>query len=241
MDTRLALMCGIDIPIPECQLVIHQPTIEEISYIGEEDFFAGVQCLCINKTLLSQDKSGLENTTNFQIFMMIISEPKAADKKFAVQQICTLFFPKYKVIFTPQSLLFMLGNESIMIDENNFDFLQQAIAKIACLNTGRMDQQNFNPVDKKAQEIAQKLMRGRQRIAAEKGGQAQSIFSTYLSVITIGIPSMSLLDAKKLTVYQLYDLIERYGLYVSWDLDVQCRLAGGSPNSEPDNWMKSIH
>jgi hypothetical protein len=52
---------------------------------------------------------------------------------------------------------------------------------------------------------------------------------------------MSLLDAKKLTIYQLYDLIERYGLYVSWDLDVRCRLAGGSPNSEPDNWMKAIH
>ena len=241
MDKRLALMCGIDIPIPECQLVIHQPTIEEIAYVGEEDFFTGVQCLCLNKNSLLQDKSHLENTNNFQIFMMIISEPKAADKKFAVQQACTLFFPKNKVVFTPQSILFMGNGESVMIDENNFDFLQKVIAEIACINTGRMDQQNFNPGDKKAQEIAQKLMRGRQKIAAEKGGQVTSIFSTYLSVITVGIPSMSFQDTKKLTVYQLYDLIERYGLYVSWDLDVRCRLAGGSPNSEPDNWMKAIH
>ena len=35
MDTRLAMICGTDIPVPSCQLVLHQPTLEEISYIGE--------------------------------------------------------------------------------------------------------------------------------------------------------------------------------------------------------------
>ena len=33
MDMRLALMAGSDIPIPECQLTLHQPTIKEISFI----------------------------------------------------------------------------------------------------------------------------------------------------------------------------------------------------------------
>ena len=55
MDIRLALMAGTDIPVPECQLVIHQPTISEISFIGEEDFFIGVQTLCLNKTMFIQD------------------------------------------------------------------------------------------------------------------------------------------------------------------------------------------
>ena len=34
-DLRAALMTGIDIPIPECQLIIHQPTLKEIALIGE--------------------------------------------------------------------------------------------------------------------------------------------------------------------------------------------------------------
>ena len=34
-DYRLALMTGVDIPVPELQIAIHQPTIEEISLIGE--------------------------------------------------------------------------------------------------------------------------------------------------------------------------------------------------------------
>ena len=31
MDIRLALMTGVDIPIQELQLILHQPTIKEIS------------------------------------------------------------------------------------------------------------------------------------------------------------------------------------------------------------------
>ena len=49
---KLALMTGIDIPIIEMQLAIHQPTIKEISYLGEEEFFSGISCLCIDKNLI---------------------------------------------------------------------------------------------------------------------------------------------------------------------------------------------
>jgi len=42
IDNRLALICGTPIPVPECQLSIHQPSIAEISFIGEKDFFAGI-------------------------------------------------------------------------------------------------------------------------------------------------------------------------------------------------------
>jgi hypothetical protein len=79
-----------------------------------------------------------------------------------------------------------------MIDETNFEFLQAAITDICCLKTGPMDQQSFNPANKKAREIAEKLMRGRQRVAAQKGETNISIFSQYLSILTIGTNSMSL-------------------------------------------------
>ena len=241
MDIRLALMCGTDIPIPECQLSVHQPRINEIAYIGERDFFTGIQCLCLNKTMFVEDESLLETTNNFQIFMTIMSEKQAVDKKFAVQQVLTLLFPTYKVIFTPRSIIFAGEEHSITIDEGNFEFLQAAISSICCLKTGPMDQQTFNPADKKARAIAEKLMRGRQRVAAQKGGSNHSIFSQYLSTITVGINSMSLNEAMNLTMYQLYDLIERYMLYINWDIDIRSRLAGANPDSKPDNWMKNIH
>ena len=241
MDKRLALMCGTDIPVPECQIIIHQPSIKEIALIGESDFFSGIQCLCLNKSMFVKDESDLANTSNFQIFMTIMSEKEAADKKFAVQQVCTLLFPKYKVSFTPRSIMIMGGGQPITIDENNFEFLQAAITDICCLKTGPMDQQAFNPADAKAREIAEKLMRGRSRVAAQKGETNISIFSQYLSIITVGLNSMSLQNAMDLTMFQLYDLVERYMLYINWDMDIRSRLAGAKPENQPDNWMKSIH
>ena len=241
MDIRLALMCGTDIPVPECQLIVHQPMIKDISFIGEQDFFKGVQTFCVNKNLVIQDKNVLDNTNNFQIFMTMISEKETADKKFAVQQINSLFFPEYKVSYTPRSIIFSKGAEVNMIDENNFEFLQNVLSQICCLRQGPDGQGSFNPQSEKAREIAQKLMRGRERVAQLKGENNSSIFSQYLSVLTIGLNSMTLKDVMDLTIYQMYDLIERYLLYIHWDMDIRSRLAGAKPESKPDDWMKNIH
>ena len=170
-----------------------------------------------------------------------MQEKEAIDKKIAVQQVCALLFPQYKVLFTPRSIILNGNNSSTTIDESNFDILQETITQICCIKSGLNNNQNYNPGDKKAQEIAEKLMKGRQKIAAEKGESDVSVLSQYLSILTVGIASMSLADLMDLTMYQLYDLIERYSLYVNWDMDVRCRLAGGKPDNQPDNWMKNIH
>ena len=60
------------------------------------------------------------------------------------------------------------------------------------MKTGPMDQQTFNPSDAKAREIAEKIMRGRAKVAAEKGQTNVSVFTQYLSILTIGINSMTL-------------------------------------------------
>ena len=234
-------MCGTDYPVPECQLIIHQPRIKEIALIGESDFFSGVQCLCLKKTMFVQDETLLAYTNNFQIFMTIMSEKEAIDKRIAVQQVCTLLFPKHKVSFTPRSMILNENGSFITIDDTNFQALQDAVSAICCLKTGPMDQQAFNPANAKAKEIAEKLMRGRQRVAAQRGDNNTSIFSQYLSIITVGLHSMSLQDATELTMFQLYDLVERYMLYINWDMDIRSRLAGAKPDSKPDNWMKNIH
>ena len=87
MDIRLALMAGTDIPIPECQLVLHQPKIKEIAFVGEKEFFMGAQCLNIRKSMISQGESLLADTNNFQIFMTVMAEPSEVEKKEAVKQV----------------------------------------------------------------------------------------------------------------------------------------------------------
>lgn len=240
-DIRLALMCGTDIPIPEIQATIHQPKIKEIALIGESDFFIAIQCLNVNKDLLRQDKTLLQNTSNFQIFMTIMSEKETKDKKNATQQLLSLLFPKHNVLFTPRSILLQGDGSSQTIDENNFEAFQAIIKQVFCVSNKNNQQAGFNPANEKAREIAEKLMRGRRRVAELNGSANASIFSQYLSILTIGLSSMSLKELMELTMFQLYDLIERYQLYINWDIDIRSRLAGAKPDDRPENWMKNIH
>ena len=149
-DVRLALMCGSDIPIPESQLAVHQPKIKEIALIGEADFFVAIQCLNVNKDLLRQDKTLLQNTSNFQIFMTIMSEKETKDKKFATQQLLQLLFPKCNVMFTPRSILLQGEGFSQIIDENNFEAFQNIIKQIFCVSNKNNQQAGFNPANEKA-------------------------------------------------------------------------------------------
>ena len=239
-DIRLALMTGVDIPIPECQLTLHQPTIKEISMVGEKDFFVGAQVLCIDKQNYIQDEDALEEVNNFQIFMKMMTDENTKDKKQSTIQVLNLLFPNYKSMLTPRSLLFNSSTENIIIDENNFESLQQVFKQVFCLSSSQQD--TFNPGNEAAKKIADKLMRARQRVAAQKeSGSEGSLFVQYLSILTTGLGSMSLGDLCNLTMYQLYDLVARYTLYVNWDIDIRSRLAGGKPDSTPDNWMKNIH
>lgn len=228
---NLALITGVDIPIPECRLTVHQPSIKEISVMGEREFFRGVQTICISKPM---DRNDLANISNFQIFMKIVMDKAEKGRKQNVLDTLFILFPKYKVTILPRSLLFNTDNENIIIDENNFSSLQEVLRQISCLNGSKGDQ--FNPGNAAAAEIARKLERGRQRVAAQKQGAGNnaSVFSQYLSILSVGL-HMSLQDLSNLTVYQFYDLIDRYTLYINWDLDLRQRLAGGTPDSKPDN------
>ena len=130
MDYRLAMMCGNDLPVPQCQIIVHQPRIKEIGMIGEQDFFIGAQCLTINSSMFVQDKGLLPDINNFQIFMTIMNEKESRDKKNSTLQVLQILFPKYKPMMTPRSLILIGENQQVLIDENNFEYLQDILRMI---------------------------------------------------------------------------------------------------------------
>lgn len=240
-------MAGIDIAIPELQTSLHQPKIREIAYLGELEYFSVLSTFCFNKELLMaqnpQGASNLAPMSNFQIFMTMINEAKAVQKE-DVLSVFTLLFPGYTAQFLPRSVFFSNKEtqHSFILDDSTFDAFQPIIKEVGGYNNNSKNQElNYNPASDKAAAIAAKLMKGRARVAEIKGEGQGGTLSKYVSILTIALHSMSLSDCLDLTIYQLYDLIERYGLYTSWDLDIRSRLAGGKPDSKPDDWMKNIH
>lgn len=233
----LNLISATDIPLVECGLTLHQPTIKEISMLGEINFWSSAQIL----TIKASSVEGGENYSNFQIFITMMHDPKFKEKATKVLELLSLILPlNSKVSLLPRALLINLNQDNIIIDENNFTYFQDAIREMWCLSGKQSNE--FNPGSAAAAEIARKLERGRQRVAAQKSSSEgnSSVFSQYLSILSIGL-HIHINELTNLTVYQLYDLIERYTLKTHWDLDIKQRLAGGKPDSEAENWMKVIH
>ena len=58
---------------------------------------------------------------------------------FLLYLLTTLLFPNYKVLFTPNSLLFQQENkENVIIDESNFEDLQEILRQVFCMKNAPM-------------------------------------------------------------------------------------------------------
>jgi hypothetical protein len=91
---------------------------------------------------------------------------------------------------------------NVTIDDNNFSALKKVITAVGGLDRDGAGQNgSFNPKGERAAKIAAKIMRGRQ-IAAERKreGSGDGILARYVSVLTVGLSSMSLDDCLNLTV-----------------------------------------
>lgn len=236
-DIDLALFTGVDIPIPECGIIVHQPTIKEISMIGEKQFLTGAQMLCIDKDSLKQDGKDLSNTSNFQVFMTIIGAEEMKETKAAIIEAMSLIVPNSKITFTPRSLLLNYNGTNIIIDEGNFEYFQDILRQVFCL---KKKEEEFNPANAAAARIAEKIKKGRQKVAQLKGDTVGSIYARYISALAVGLhlPLDSLINY---TIYQIQDLLERFSLWTSWDIDIRSRLAGADAKGKPEDWMRNIH
>lgn len=243
-DYRLALMAGIDIPIPELSLVVHVPTVKDIAYMGEQEFFLAVQYICLEKESLVQDETLLASLTNFQVLMKVLEQSKDKEKKTAITTLLQLLFPNYTSIFTKNSIILRQvdGDNTVLIDTENFDSFQAALKEILCVSSLFQGENIvYNPANKRAKEIADKIMRGRRKVAELKSKESNnSVLTRYVSVLTVaGVASLE--QCLQCNLFQLFDLMERYTSYVEWDADLRVRLAGGKPDKPVESWMRDLH
>lgn len=237
-------MAGIDIPIPELQLVVHIPTIKDIAYMGERQFFMAIQYICLNKESLVQDETLLASLTNFQVLMKVLEQSEDKDKKIAIITLLKLLFPNYTAMITKNSIILTMGGDTpktILIDDSNFAIFQDVLREILCVNNlFQGDNIIYNPANDKAKEIADKIMRNRLKVAQQKETSSQSVLTRYISILTVARVT-SLSECSTLNMFQLFDLMERYTSFVEWDTDLKVKLAGGKPDKQVESWMRELH
>ena len=244
----LTLISGIDVPIPEIGVNIHQPTIREIAYIGEKSFYEAAQTIIIQKedfingleNITQEDKIALSQMSNFEIFLKLVEANPLSNTK--VQMLLSLLFPDFNSSIEERFIFLVNPKEqkNILINDSNFEILQEIITTILCLQSGNTKEE-FNPQGDRAREIAEKIKRGRERAARLKGEKRQqsSFLSKYISGLGIGTNTLNIHNVLDLTLYQLLNQLERYGLYTQYNISIQAKMAGAKDVEDVD-WLKDI-
>lgn len=230
-----------DLPFPGAQINIHQPTINEISLIGEENFFAACQFLNFDKNQLNdQDKIGLENKSNFDIIMSIMSGKEEMKYKESVIMLLSLLFPTSTIKITHDEIVLFTSEISTRINNLNFEEFKTIINIMFDLKNSGIAGNGYNPADSRAAKIAEKLSKRKEK---QKGNQEQgkvAVFSRYISILAVG-ESKDRNDLYNYTVYQLQDEFKRFQMKEAYDIYLKARIAGASELEEVENWMSDIH
>lgn len=247
MKNELLLLSGADIPFIEGTATIHQPTIYEISLLGEEVLFTGCELLKFSKDILNpEDKTRLFNQTDFNILMSIMND-KSGSMIFNIscaKQVLDLIFPLYTVTIVPTAILLLDRNDKFticgQINDINFLAFKDIIIQMFCLKQTSSSQE-YNVQGELAKQIAEKFRRRKQQLAelSTKPNKI-AIFSRYISILTVG-EHKDMNDFMQYTVYQLFDEFQRFQLKMSYDIYFQARMAGAKDMKEPEDWMKDIH
>lgn len=255
MLNELLLLSGESIPYISAQISVHQPRIREISLIGEDVFFTGCELLRFSKNnLTEQDKARLVNQTDFDIIMSIMKDTKNLESRKSVTSalsVLSLMFPEHEIHIHSDHIALIKsleindnnqnGSEIAIINNSNYADFKEILVSMFCLS--EQAEKEYNPKGDLASRIADKIKRGKQKVAEQKGSATErrvSVLGRYTSILSVGEQKdMNLL--LNYTVFQLYDEFQRFQLKENHDLYVRAKLAGAKDMKEQESWMKDLY
>jgi hypothetical protein len=240
---ELLLLSKNNIPFIGAQVDIHQPTISEISLIGEENFLSGCQLLKFGKDQLSDaDKKALADKSDFEIFMSIMNSKEKLKYRNCVMMVLALLFPTSAIKITNNEIVLVSSEKTARINEMNYDEFKNIVDAMFGLSGPDGAGEKYNPADSRAAKIAEKLKKGKQKAQqAKAGGEGKvAVFSRYVSILAVG-EHKNINELMNYTVYQIRDEFKRFQMKQSFDAYMDARLAGAKDLEDVDNWMDDIH
>lgn len=159
----------------------------------------------------------------------------------AIEMVLSLIFPNYDLKIMPN--MFLLTKEAeegemkeqTMINNDNFEQFKTIIEEMFCLNATKNN--DYNPANKKAEQIAKKLRNRKKQLSQRSDGkQDVDILSRYISILNLG-NTHTITELMEYTIFQLFDEFKRFERKYSYDVWFQAKLAGAQNLQDVSNWM----
>jgi len=228
---KLTLIAGIPIFLQNLGFSILQPKLKDIAVLGEDKFFSALSYFFINPEKISIEKQ----ISAFDLFLLFLGQNVAIQQE--VSNIFMLVVEDLEEIkfFDGIIILRVAGHECI-IDEPKFLIIKETLTEIFGLE--KRGDSGLNPANEAAKMISEKIKKRRELLSKE-GTLDGGVFSNLISILAVGSNALTLDDCLNLTIYQIYNLIERLNLYTQYHIQIQSMMQGAE-DVELVDWTKQI-
>lgn len=243
-DQIALYLSGQDIPIQECNIIVHQPTIKQIVLFKESSFISAVQLfgnIDENIQKIREMNPLMNEYSDFQLLMAMLNQSQ--DVKNNVDSFFQLVFPRYTIEIRDTDISFYDGKNRVgMVNPFNYLAFCEIINNLFGLFSS---EKKYNPANKKAKELAEKFKK-RAEILAKKRGKdddSPSLFASYISILAIGM-NIDINILFNYTPFQLQDTFTRYWKKVSSDFYQRVStmpMMDTSKMEEPENWTDNLY
>ena len=226
--------------------------MREIAYIGEKQFFYGLSCFTLNTTALRKElleraksyhevsKEDIEYVKQIQdvslLLQFLLNDSTLKD---CFINVCNLICPDFCWSINIEQEIIegkRDDEENVCLTDALFAEMRTAIS-VMCKMSNTTDA--LNPQGSMAKKIAEKMQKSRQKVSSTKGGDKnESALAHYLSLLSIGTHALNLHDTINLTIYQLYNQLERFNLYDEYKTSLSAGFAGAK--IEIPDWLKKL-
>lgn len=236
---ELQLLTGIDISMPLLGVTIHQPKIKEISFLQEKNYFLALK---IFLTRPSDYKILDSEVTSWMLVKKFLSQdiPGVPSTYNLINNFLKLFIPQSNIGVSAVEIQGENG-ELIELESEQFELLQKVVGEVGgkfLIESATKDgEDEFKPANSRAAEIAEKIKRGKKKLAEQQGSQGNiSLIYNYVKGIAISTAN-SLEEVLNMTLYQLYTLMTAALDKEQYEQEISARLAGASSDSKLVHWL----
>lgn len=253
---RLKIMTGVPIPSPSLGTTIRQPTVKDVSLIGETRFLRGISLLTTTKEKYQElvenssqfSEEQVEMVRNELLFMsdfQLVLNTANSDQELAgiLKDMLLMLITGAKAITLEESFIIVgwmdPDTDVLIMTEKEFTDIVEIAPQV--LVSDSIGEKEFNPANDQAAQIAAKIQARRDIVAREKGlsQEETSPIGTAVSILSTsdGIPVTEIVEY---TLPQLFMQLERSGKKYDQMAQFTLGAMGGLKTSDLVNWKEPI-